>query len=173
MMNFIFEEMSDETVCVFLYEKTINHIYRNTFSSNFTEKSKFLTDNRNILRKFSNYIEIIYLKNYLPKNVSAFQEKMSQTMHNTTNLQDFGNIIAKYIVESYVLDPFRSQHTETKPKSQTGPSTLNVRDDNTKPKLQTGPPTKIDELRRQFHELIEKFMELLHLNKGEKQTKLQ
>ena len=170
MMKFIFEEMSDETVCVFLYEKTRRHIYGDTLSSNFTKKTKFLTDNRKILKKFSNYIDIIYFKKYLPKDVSAFQEKMSQTMHNTTNLQDFGNIIAKYIMDRYVLDPFRSQ---PKPKSQTGPPTLNVRDDNTKPKLQTGPPTKIDELRRQFHELIEKFMELLHLNKGEKQTKLQ
>lgn len=158
MMNFILNEMNNDFSSIRKFKnETLQKIYLKKNYKNLKEDSP---GNKKILVTLKEYYNTFCDKNHIDIDDVSLQKKMEETMNKTTNLQDFGNIIAKYIV-----DHKNDKATRT-PKPQTGPTTLNAHDNAKPPTRYT---TSIKELKRQLHEMIERFMEMLHLhNKGKK-----
>ena len=145
MMKFILGEMNKDFDSIQAFKnETIQKIY---FNKNYT-KFKEHRGNEKILVTLKKYYNTFCHHNIdIHSVVSVDTIKQMLKDNKDKTIQDFGNEIAKYIMD------------HKKDKATTGP------------KPQTGPTTSIEELKRQLHEMIKRIMEMLHLH--DKKSNLQ
>ena len=166
MMNFILEEMSNQYFCKNLYTKITSGILGH-FTNTKTNYREFLLDNKTILQKFTLYVTTFCFKRpYLKrkKNVDfPLNETIDRLMNTAKNLEDFGNEIAKYIMDNY---DYRAA-----PKPQQQSTQTLVRDNTPSEQTTSRHGTRKKTFFSVGDDVINYFTKLLHRMQGRNKNK--